>query len=201
MEEVTLYIINIELGIKHKDYLFETVKEEQRKKALFYKNELDQVRSLLSSFLLNRLSKENIKKGETGKPYLENGPYFNISHADQYVVMAVSKKEIGIDIEGIKEKDMTILSRIFNEAEAKMLKDHADFYFLWCAKESLIKCMGSSINKIKEVPSLPLNGLKTYKSKDYQVKTFIYDKHVISITRESNIDFLIKKEIVKSLSR
>lgn len=199
MEKVTLFIINIELGIKHKDRLFNLLKEDQKDKALTYKNDLDQVRSILSSFLINRLSQTNIKKNENGKPYLENGPYFNISHAGEYVIMVVSNKEIGVDIEGIKEKDLSSLSRIFNEAEAKMLKEQADFYYLWCAKESLIKCLGSSINRIKEVPSLPLNGLKTYKGKDYQVKTFVLDKHVVSITREGKDPFDIKQEEIKSI--
>ena len=199
MELVTLYIINIELGIRHKDWLLNNVKENQKDKALSYKNELDQIRSLLSSYLINKLSKEEIKYNAFGKPYFTNGPYFNVSHADQFVVMAVSTSEVGIDIEGIKEKDMSSLKRIFNEAEAKMLNEHADFYFLWCAKESLIKCMGSSINKIKEVPSLPINGLKTYKGNDYQVKTFIYEKHVISITRANALNFEIKQEVIKSL--
>lgn len=199
MATITLYIADINLGLKRTKFLLENVNEEQKKKALSYAYENDQVRSLLSSYLQNQLAEEEIKKNEMGKPYLENGPYFNISHSDQFVVMAVSEAEVGVDTEGIKERDMSSLHRIFNEAEAKMLNDHADFYFLWCAKESLIKCVGSSINKIKEVPSLPLNGLKTYKGQDYQVKTFIYEKHVISITRLGKEEFDIKYERINKL--
>ena len=103
--------------------------------------------------------------------------------------MAVANKEVGVDIEKNKPKDMSMLLKIFNEAEAKMIKEHADFYYLWCSKESLIKCIGGSINHIKEIPSLPLNGLKTFKGIDYQCKTFIYQDHIISITLEGNEEF------------
>ena len=95
---------------------------------------------------------------------------------------------------------MSLLTKIFNEAEAKIIKEHADFYYLWCAKESLIKCIGSSISKVKEIPSLPLNGLKTYKGNDYQSKTFVYEKHIVSITRESKEEFEVKIEKINQLS-
>jgi 4'-phosphopantetheinyl transferase len=134
-----------------------------------------------------------------GKPYYENGPYFNVSHSGKYVMMAVSSREIGIDIEENIPKDMSLLTKIFNEAEAKMIKEHADFYYLWCAKESLIKCMGSSISHIKEIPSLPFNGVKTYKGKDYQCQTFIFDKHIVSITREGYEKYELKIEKVHKL--
>ena len=199
MEIVKLYTLDIELAFRHKKYLFEIAKDSQKEKALKYKSEIDQVRSLASSYLMNKLSKEELQFNDTGKPFYPNGPYFNVSHSGQYIIMSVSNKEIGVDIEENKEKDMSSLIRIFNEAEAKMIKEHADFYYLWCAKESLIKCLGSSINKIKEVPALPFNGVKHFKGQDYYCKTFIEDKHIISITRLSDEPFDIKIEKVNQL--
>lgn len=199
MENVRLLIANIDLGLNHRHFLLKNISESQKEKALKYKNEKDQIRSMISSYLANSLSADELLFNEMGKPYYQNGPYFNISHSGKFVVMAVSDKEIGVDIEENKEQDMSSLIKIFNEAEVKLLKDHADFYYLWCAKESLIKCMGSSINKIKEVPSLPLNGLKTFKGRDYQCQTFIYEKHIVSITREGNEEFTVKIENVNKL--
>ena len=187
MQTVKLYVADTDLGKKHFRFLLENVSTGQKEKALRYANEIDQIRSLLSSYLKNQLSREELLKNENGKPYFANGPYFNISHSGKYVLMVVSTAEIGVDIEEIKNKDMSSLVRIFNEAEAKMIKEHSDFYYLWCAKESLIKCMGLSVGKVREIPGLPLNGLKTYKGKDYQCKSFIYDKHIVSITREGNL--------------
>ena len=199
MQTVKLYVADTDLGKKHFRFLLENVSIGQKEKALRYANEIDQIRSLLSSYLKNQLSREELLKNENGKPYFANGPYFNISHSGKYVLMAVSTAEIGVDIEEIKNKDMSSLVRIFNEAEAKMIKEHSDFYYLWCAKESLIKCMGLSVGKVREIPGLPLNGLKTYKGKDYQCKSFIYDKHIVSITREGNEEYEIDIKKVNKL--
>ena len=199
MQTVKLYVADTDLGKKHFRFLLENVSVGQKEKALRYANEIDQIRSLLSSYLKNQLSREELLKNENGKPYFNNGPYFNISHSGRYVLMAVSTAEIGVDIEEIKNKDMSSLVRIFNEAEAKIIKEHSDFYYLWCAKESLIKCMGLSVGKVREIPGLPLNGLKTYKGKDYQCKSFIYDKHIVSITREGNEEYEIDIKKVNKL--
>ena len=189
MQKITLIVSNINVAFKHRKQLFESLNEAQKAKALRYKNEYDQVRSLVASNMVNALSKEEILYKENGKPYFANGPYFNISHSGDYVIMAIAKNEVGVDIEENKPKDMTMLLKIFNEAEAKMIKEHADFYYLWCAKESLIKCIGSTVGHIKEIPALPLNGLKTFKGQDYQCKTFIFEGHIISITLEGNEEF------------
>ena len=199
MQTVKLYVADTDLGKKYFCFLLENVSVGQKEKALRYANEIDQIRSLLSSYLKNQLSREELLKNENGKPYFNNGPYFNISHSGRYVLMAVSTAEIGVDIEEIKNKDMSSLVRIFNEAEAKMIKEHSDFYYLWCAKESLIKCMGLSVSKVREIPGIPLNGLKTFKGKDYQCKSFIYDKHIVSITREGNEEYEIAIEKVTKL--
>lgn len=199
MEIVKLLIVDINLANSYHHFLLKNISEEQKEKAFRFKNEKDQMRCLISSYLVNQLSKEELKKNETGKPFYPSGPYFNISHSGKYVIMAIANQEVGVDIEEDIEKNMDILLKIFNEAESKMIKEHADFYYLWCAKESLIKCMGISIAKIKEIPSLPLNGLKTFKGIDYQSQTFIYDKHIISLTKVGKDPFEIKTEVVQKL--
>ena len=199
MEIVKLLIVNIDLANTYHHFLMKNLSDEQKEKAVRFKNEKDQMRCLLSSYVIGQLSKEELKRNEIGKPYYPNGPHFNISHSGQYIVMAIADSEVGVDVEEDIEKNMDILLKIFNEAEAKMIKEHADFYYLWCAKESLIKCMGSSISKIKEVPSLPLNGLKTFKGIDYQCQTFIYDKHIVSLTKVGKDPFEIKTDIIKKL--
>ena len=199
MEIVKLLIADINLANTYHNFLMKSLTEEQKQRALRFKNEKDQMRCLLSSYLMSQLSKEELQRNETGKPFYPNGPFFNISHSGKYVIMAIANQEVGVDIEEDIEKNMDILLKIFNEAESKMIKEHADFYYLWCAKESLIKCMGSSISKIKEIPALPINGLKTFKGIDYQVQTFIYDKHIVSLTKVGKDPFEIETEIIKKL--
>lgn len=199
MENIRLLVIDLDLGFNHRHFLLKNISDSQKEKAMKFKSEKDQIRSLLSSYLINQLSNEPLLTNDMGKPYFTNGPFFNVSHSGKYVVMAIAEKEVGVDIEEDIEKNMDILLKIFNEAEAKMIKEHADFYYLWCAKESLIKCIGSSVSHVKEVPALPLNGLKTFKGKDYQSQTFIYEKHIVSVTREGNEPFEIKIEKIEKL--
>ena len=199
MENVNLYIANIDLARKHRSFLLKNINEEQKQTASSFKQEVDQDRSIISSYLKNVLSEETLSKNNNGKPFFADGPYFNISHSGHYIVMAVSTSEIGVDIEENRNRDMSSLTRIFNEAEAKVIKEHQDFYYLWCAKESLIKCMGSTISTVKEIPSLPLNGLKTFKGKDYQSRAFIFDNHIISITREGKEEYEVKTIKVEHL--
>ena len=199
MEIVKLLIADINLASTYHHFLMKNLSEEQKERALRFKKEKDQMRCLLSSYLMSQLSKEELQRNETGKPFYPHGPFFNISHSGKYIIMAIANQEVGVDIEEDIEKNLDILLKIFNEAESKMIKEHADFYYLWCAKESLIKCMGSSISKIKEIPALPLNGLKTFKGIDYQVQTFLYDKHIVSLTKVGKEPFEIKTEIIKKL--
>ena len=53
MEEIKLYIINLDIGFSHKHHLLKVINESQKEKALKYKNDKDQMRSLLSSYLKN----------------------------------------------------------------------------------------------------------------------------------------------------
>ena len=199
MENVNLYIVDIDLVRNHRSFLLKNISEEQKKTASSFNQEIDQDRSIISSYMKNILSEEALSKNKNGKPFFENGPHFNISHSGHYIVMAVSTSEVGVDIEENRNRDMSALTRIFNEAEAKVIKEHQDFYYLWCAKESLIKCMGSTIGAIKEIPSLPLNGLKTFKGKDYQCHAFIFDNHIVSITREGKEEYEVKTIKVEHL--
>jgi 4'-phosphopantetheinyl transferase len=197
MAVVHLLIVDINLAKKYKSDLLKTLNETQQTKIKRCVKEVDQLRSLISSYLKNQLSKSEEKTNMFGKPYFDVAPHFNISHSGKYLVMAIAESEVGVDIEEVTLRDMSVLNKIFNVAETKLLKNHEDFYYLWCAKESLIKCMGVTINKIKEVPSLPLNGIKTYKGVDYQCRSLMHDKHIVSITVKGITPFVVKMISIK----
>ena len=79
---------------------------------------------------------------EKGKPYIDNLKYhFNISHSNEYVVCAVSDKEVGIDIEMIKDKIIKIKPKITDED----IDDPNRLTELWTLKESFIKYLGIGI--------------------------------------------------------
>ena len=113
----------------------------------FLKDE-DKKRCLTAGLLLRMAFGQKAEILETnsyGKPYLRKGPFFNISHSGEYVVLGVSENEIGADIEQIKPFDIRVAKRCFTDAELEWLSaQRADeaFYRLWTAKESVMKASG-----------------------------------------------------------
>lgn len=90
---------------------------------------------------------ENLKRSPNHKPYLENGPFFNISHSGNFVLIGFSgEMELGVDIEQIKEINAEDLSGYFHQEEYAFLKnrnfDENSFYRIWTRKEALLKAIG-----------------------------------------------------------
>ena len=86
-----------------------------------------------------------------GKPWLPNGPHFNISHSGHRVICAVSEKgRVGIDIEEIKHIQLEDFKDQFSPEEWQIVIAAPDplvaFYNSWTAKESLIKADGAGLN-------------------------------------------------------
>lgn len=103
------------------------------------------------------LSKEDIvfTYGEKGKPMLRDSVdmFFNISHSGDWVVCAVSDKEVGLDIELIKDAKMKVANRFFSPSEIEVLDSldgeaqNVQFFTLWTAKESYLKYLGTGLTK------------------------------------------------------
>ncbi|HCT6705147.1 TPA: 4-phosphopantetheinyl transferase, partial [Enterococcus faecalis] len=89
--------------------------EEEIIKSKDYKSEIAKINYLVSRAILNLSLKGLLEKGindlivkrdKNNKPYLENtiGLKFNISHTEGLVLLAFSKREVGIDVEKINFK-------------------------------------------------------------------------------------------------
>ncbi|MDR2658433.1 MAG: 4'-phosphopantetheinyl transferase superfamily protein [Spirochaetaceae bacterium] len=88
---------------------------------------------------------------DTGKPYIEDGPSFSVSHSGDWVVLAVCSKPVGIDIERINTSRDTdgIARRVFHPDErAQAPGDIKMFYKIWTAKESYIKMLGNGLTSL-----------------------------------------------------
>ena len=108
----------------------------------------------------------NIVKNENGKPYLveQDVPlFFSISHTKDWLFIAFSQSNIGIDAEYLDRKVIyqPILKK-FSLDEQKEMQTTTDFLHHWTAKECTIKWLGGSI--AKDFNSLSFtNGKMTYK--------------------------------------
>ena len=89
--------------------------------------------------------------GKHGKPYMTNyeGIYFNISHCNEAVAVAVSDHEVGIDVEGRRKFSDGLLQRAFNDEEQAIIHSSDDnqkeFACLWTRKEAWFKYTGTGI--------------------------------------------------------
>ena len=92
--------------------------------------------------------------GAAGKPTLDGGPAFNLSHSGNHCLIAVSQTgEIGVDIEDTARtiSDLIGLSkRCFTEKERQAIATASDkqasFLAFWTAKEARMKLTGEGLN-------------------------------------------------------
>ena len=128
-----------------------------------------------------------------GKPYLENGPYFNYSHSGEYVAFSShSSRPVGVDIERIDESKLRAIKYVVKEKGTT-----EELFQMWSNKESLIKCKSTGIQDIKKAPALPLSGVREFDGKRYYTKSMIYNGYSLSITLEGDEPFEI--EIVSEI--
>jgi 4'-phosphopantetheinyl transferase len=91
-----------------------------------------------------------LRRGPHGKPFIaaRHRLQFNLSHAGDYLVLAFDERELGIDIEQIKQRDMDGISYFFSPRELAAYQNCTSdekigfFFDLWTAKESFIKAVG-----------------------------------------------------------
>lgn len=140
--------------------------EEEIIKSKDYKSEIAKINYLVSREILNLSLKGLLEKGindlivkrdKNNKPYLENtiGLKFNISHTEGLVLLAFSKREVGIDVEKInfKFEFKDILENCFTRDEIINIDNNIiSFYRYWTAKEAYLKCDGIGlIRNLKEI--------------------------------------------------
>ena len=106
MDKVVIYILHTALIKDNLSFISSFVNPKRKEKAERFVNENDRLLSFGAGYLLKRyLPKGEIKENEGGKPYLDNGPYFNISHSGEYVILGIHpSRDVGVDIERIDEK-------------------------------------------------------------------------------------------------
>ncbi len=124
------------------------------------------------------------------KPYIKDREdvFFNISHSGKMVALGISDKEIGVDIEKVKEFKESLINYVFNDTDisfAKELSPKWAYTRLWTIKESLMKHSGLGIALVPKkieiyaqdenirtrAEQYPCHGLNftSYTAGDYQV--------------------------------
>jgi 4'-phosphopantetheinyl transferase len=167
MIEISIMHIQEVRDSKSLEYYLKDLPKEIQRKVMKFHFEDDRKRSLLGYMMSRYMLKKFfhlkdgeiiVEKNEYGKPFIKDNPeiHYNISHSKDYVICGVNDKEIGIDIEYMKDLDINIAERFFTHQEYLMLMSTPEneklemFYKLWTLKESYVKYRGTGL-------SLPLN--------------------------------------------
>lgn len=95
--------------------------------------------------------KLGIAADEKGKPRLIDTPlHFSLSHSHSAAACALSSRELGLDIQKISPFNERLAKRCFSASELEHIysSQNRDIEFtrLWCAKESYIKSIGSTLS-------------------------------------------------------
>jgi 4'-phosphopantetheinyl transferase len=143
--------------------LLREVDEERKIKISKFVYKEDAYRTLIGDVLIRSMICEKLKvnnkqlsfyTNEYGKPFINNtiNIHFNVSHAAEWVLCAISNAEIGIDIELIQPIDLDIAKYYFSDIEYMDLLKKRDaekipyFFDLWTLKESYIKARGMGLS-------------------------------------------------------
>lgn len=140
----------------------------RREKALRYKYTCGQYACLKSWLMLHEALNTQCKNfgtsewqyGAWGKPYIDGGPEFSLSHCREGIAVAWDTHPIGIDIEAIRNPDKALIERTMNNREcARIASDEHPsraFIRLWTQKEALLKYTGTGIqDDIRNVLTAP----------------------------------------------
>lgn len=101
------------------------------------------------------LKQYEVVLGENGKPYIldcEN-VFFNISHSGKMVALAISDREVGIDIQKLQHFDSALINYVFGKDEQLSAEDicigetDMDMIYtrMWSMKESVMKHSGQGL--------------------------------------------------------
>lgn len=139
------------------------ISSERRDILSKFHRDMDQYRGLASSLLTRCIISESLgidnrdivfEKSEYGKPICPSALdiQFNLSHSGNYVAGVFDEKQVGIDVEEVKDKDNDdIVNRFFSQQEKDYYENCEDkrrkFYELWTIKEAYIKYLGLGMSK------------------------------------------------------
>lgn len=165
--------LNNKIESLHKNLTSEELirSEEKLTKEIQVKSQLSRgiLREILSKNLGCSAKDLKIQRGHEGKIYLPDYPelHFNVSHSKNLIIIALSKNEIGIDIEFNKAKfNASTIKSFMSKQEADKfanlptsLEQQEYFFLIWTAKEAIAKYYGQGLK-------MDFSGLTIYKTDD-----------------------------------
>jgi 4'-phosphopantetheinyl transferase len=132
---------------------------------------------------LNIKTKPRLTCESNGKPFFEDYPdfHFNVSHSEDLIAVAVSKRPVGVDIEILRDVNLEIAERFFSKKETRTTQTSRDFLYVWTRKEALLKKTGEGLKDISKAQVL----------KNIEIKTFEENEFILSVCSNNPDSFKI----------
>ncbi|MBO5736387.1 MAG: 4'-phosphopantetheinyl transferase superfamily protein [Clostridia bacterium] len=112
----------------------------------------------------------SVLRTKNGKPYVEDGPYFSVTHSNDRLYIAFSDKEIGLDAENLsRTPHYPPIVKKFPPDEQAEITCTTDFLKHWVVKESAVKYLGGTLaNDLKHLQYA--NGYLTHNEQPFPAK-------------------------------
>ena len=130
-----------------------------------------------------------ILRTKNGKPYVESGPYFSVTHTQDRLYIAFSDNEIGLDAEHLSRAPRyKPIVKKFPPDEQAEISCAEDFLRHWIVKESAVKYLGGTLAADLKLLAYT-NGLLTYQQQSFPAKIALlqHEDYLLSVC--SNEDF------------
>ena len=175
--EIHVWVAATREGNDLRDYCYPMLSATEQERARRFKFEKDEklftvahaaLRSILARYLSNAPGKIEFVTGPQGKPRLaaDSGENlrFNLSHSGELAVIAIASRELGVDVECIKDSFgfEEIAEHFFTAREVAALRalpsplQRRVFYQCWTCKEAFLKAKGTGLSRgLDEVQIVP----------------------------------------------
>ena len=157
------------------------VSQQRREQALRYRHLFGRFCCLKSWLMLSamHIGEMDFLYNEHGKPYIEGGPFFSISHCKEAIAVALDDQPIGIDVESIRRFDPELVTRTMNDSEQALIAASAHperaFIRLWTQKEAVLKMEGTGIESFEQLQTI----LSKYRN--IEISTIEKEKYIYTI--------------------
>ena len=162
-------------------------------KTIFYTNSERYSSEIALKLLLMKfygMDNPTILRAKNGKPYVENGPHFSITHTKDKLFIVFSERPIGIDAESLSRNvDFTPILKKFPTQERENITTLQDFLKHWVIKESAIKYLGTTLAQSLQKLTFANNRLY-YQEKELSCipQIFEFENHLVCICAEESFE-------------
>jgi 4'-phosphopantetheinyl transferase EntD len=135
LKNIAIYVVEIKHFLELKAYLSDKENEELNQIQFPHrKNEFATTRALRHHLF----QEQEILYSENGAPFMLN-QCISIAHSKDYVALAVSKNQVGLDIEHLDERINRVFPKIATDDELNWFTSPLQKTQLWTCKEAMFK--------------------------------------------------------------